>query len=115
MNLFELDIDDSFNFFCPITGSQILGPDFFHPSNATVFTFSLEAGDFDLIDEPYKAIWNGIDAVWGRSIGFRAVETILRSAERGVSQRARVRLHCPRFRVRPGVEYDLRRHRVYSW
>jgi hypothetical protein len=27
MNLFELDIDDSFDFYCPVTGSQILGPD----------------------------------------------------------------------------------------
>ena len=27
MNLFELDIDDSFDFFCPVTGAQILGPD----------------------------------------------------------------------------------------
>ena len=65
MNLFELDIDDSFNFFCPITGSQILGPDYFHPSDATVFTFSPEAGDFDSIDEPYKAIWDGIEARCG--------------------------------------------------
>lgn len=61
MNLYELDIDDSFDFFCPITGSQILGPDFFTPSPATAFTFSPEAGDFESIDEPYKAIWDAIE------------------------------------------------------
>ena len=61
MNLFELDIDDSFDFFCPVTGAQILGPDFFSPSPATVFTFSPEAGDFDSIDEPYKLIWDAIE------------------------------------------------------
>ena len=60
MNSFDLDIDDDFNFFCPITGTQILGPDFFEPSDATVFTFSPEAGDFDSISEPYKAIWDEI-------------------------------------------------------
>lgn len=65
MNLFELDIDDSFDFYCPVTGTQILGPDFFHPSPATVFTFSPEAGDFDSIDEPYKAIWDSIEEQFG--------------------------------------------------
>lgn len=60
MNSFDLDIDDDFNFFCPITGTQILGPDFFEPSDATVFTFSPEAGDFDSISEPYKSIWDEI-------------------------------------------------------
>lgn len=65
MNLFELDIDDSFDFYCPVTGSQILGPEFFHPSPATVFTFSPEAGDFDSIDEPYKAIWDSIEEQFG--------------------------------------------------
>ena len=60
MSSFDLDIDDDFNFFCPITGTQILGPDFFEPSDATVFTFSPEAGDFDSISEPYKAIWDEI-------------------------------------------------------
>lgn len=65
MNLFELDIDDSFSFFCPVTGLQILGPDFFHPSAATVFTFSPEAGDFESIDEPYKAIWDEVEDQFG--------------------------------------------------
>ena len=65
MSLFELDIDESFDFYCPITGSQILGPDFFHPSPATVFTFSPEAGDFESIDEPYKAIWDNIEERFG--------------------------------------------------
>ena len=65
MNTFTLDIDDDFNFFCPITGEQILGPDFFEPSAATVFTFSPEAGDFDLIDQPYKSIWMRIEKKYG--------------------------------------------------
>jgi hypothetical protein len=65
MNLFELDIDDSFSFYCPITGSQILGPDFFHPSAATVFVFSPEAGDFESIDEPYRTIWDEIEERYG--------------------------------------------------
>ena len=65
MNSFDLDIDDDFNFFCPITGTQILGPDFFEPSDATVFTFSPEAGDFDSISEPYKAIWDVIGEKYG--------------------------------------------------
>lgn len=65
MNLFELDIDDSFNFFCPITGTQILGPDFFAPSEATVFTFSPQAGDFDSISEPYKSLWDKVQEKYG--------------------------------------------------
>jgi hypothetical protein len=65
MNIYQLDIDDSFNFFCPITGAQILGPDFFEPSGATVFTFSPEAGDFDSISEPYKSIWDEIEETYG--------------------------------------------------
>lgn len=65
MNLYELDVDDSFSFFCPITGEQILGPDFFTPSQATAFTFSPEAGDFDSIAEPYKAIWDEIAEQYG--------------------------------------------------
>lgn len=65
MNIYELDIDDSFNFFCPITGTQILGPDSFEPSEATVFTFSPEAGDFDSISEPYKRLWDKIEAKYG--------------------------------------------------
>lgn len=65
MALFELDVDDSFNFYCPITGLQILGPDFFHPSDATAFTFSPEAGDFESIDEPYKVIWEEIESQYG--------------------------------------------------
>jgi len=60
MNIYELDIDDSFNFFCPITGTQILGPDFFEPSEATVFSFSPEACDFDSISEPYRSIWDAV-------------------------------------------------------
>ena len=67
MNLFEIDIDDSFDFYCPVTGSQILGPDFFHPSPATAFSFSPEAGDFESIDEPYKAIWDSIEAEAGEA------------------------------------------------
>ena len=65
MSLYELEIDDSFDFFCPVTGAQILGPDFFHPSPATVFTFSPEAGDFDSIDEHYRAIWDDIEDRFG--------------------------------------------------
>ena len=65
MNSFDLDIDDDFNFFCPITGTQILGPDFFEPSDATVFTFSPEAGDFDSIGQPYKSIWRRIQKKYG--------------------------------------------------
>ena len=73
MNLFEIDIDEAFDFYCPITGSQILGPDFFHPSPATVFTFSPEAGDFETIDEPYRSIWNEVeeehsDDDWGSDL-----------------------------------------------
>lgn len=65
MPLFELDIDDSFNFYCPVTGEQILGPDFFDPSAATAFTFSPEAGDFESIAEPYKAVWDQIERKHG--------------------------------------------------
>jgi hypothetical protein len=61
MSVFEIDVDDLFNFFCPITGAQILGPEFFCPSLATAFTYSPEAGDFDSIDEPYKTIWDDIE------------------------------------------------------
>ena len=60
MSLIKLDIDDSYNFYCPVTGEQILGPESFTPSSATVFTFSPEAGDFDSIEEPYKAVWEEI-------------------------------------------------------
>ena len=37
MNLIEMDIDDSFDFYCPKTGKMILGPDYFEVSDATAF------------------------------------------------------------------------------
>lgn len=60
MNIFDLDIDPSFNFFCPITGSRILGDDHFEASPATVFVYCQEASDFDSLSEPYKSIWETI-------------------------------------------------------
>ncbi len=82
MNLFEIDIDEAFDFYCPITGAQILGPDFFHPSPATVFTFSPEAGDFESIEEPYRSVWNQVeekyaDSEWGSDLWNRFCNRLL--------------------------------------
>lgn len=57
MNLLEMDIHDSFDFFCPKTGKMILGPDYFEVSDATAFCFSPDAGDFESIADEYQPLW----------------------------------------------------------
>ena len=56
MNHIEMDIDDDFEFFCPMTGRIILGPEVFEPSAAMAFYFIPEAPDFQLLNEAYASI-----------------------------------------------------------
>jgi len=65
MNLIEMDIDDSFDFYCPKTGKMILGPDYFEVSAATAFCFSPEANDFESIADAYQPLWEKIEEQYG--------------------------------------------------
>ena len=65
MKLIEMDIDDSFDFYCPKTGKRIRGPDYFEVSDATTFCFSPEAGDFDSLAEEYQPLWKRIEEQYG--------------------------------------------------
>lgn len=65
MNLIEINIDDSFDFYCPKTGKMILGPDYFEVSDATAFCFSPEAIDFESIAEEYQPLWRKIKDQYG--------------------------------------------------
>jgi hypothetical protein len=65
MNLIEMDIDDSFDFYCPKTGKMILGPDYFEVSEASAFCYSPEANDFELIADEYQPLWQKIEAQYG--------------------------------------------------
>jgi len=51
MTHIEMDVDDDFEFFCPRTGTAILGPEHFEPSAATAFYFVPEAPDFQLLND----------------------------------------------------------------
>jgi len=61
MNLMEMDINDSSDFYCPKTGKMILEPDYFEDSDATAFCFSPEASDFDSIADEYQPLWQKIE------------------------------------------------------
>jgi hypothetical protein len=50
MQQVELDLAHD-NFFCPVTGERILGPESFAPSPATAFVFTPESGEFETIQE----------------------------------------------------------------
>jgi len=67
MNVLEIDIDESFHFYCPKTGKLILGPDYFDASEATAFCFSPEAGDFDSIAEEYQSLWQKTEVQHGEA------------------------------------------------
>ena len=49
----ELSVDLE-NFYCPITGEQILDPEQFNPSPATVFLFLHREGSFEFLRQDLK-------------------------------------------------------------
>jgi hypothetical protein len=65
MNLVEMDVDQSFTFYCPITGELILSPDRFEPSAATAFSFCPEAGDFDMARRSLRSLWRTLNDRYG--------------------------------------------------
>lgn len=65
MNLVKMDVDQSFTFHCPITGALILSPDRFEPSAATAFSFSPEAGDFDIARRSLRSLWRTLNDRYG--------------------------------------------------
>jgi hypothetical protein len=65
MNLIEMDIDDSFHFYCPKKGKMILRPDYLEVSEATAFCFSPEANNFESIAEQFKPLWQKIEEQYG--------------------------------------------------
>lgn len=44
------------NFFCPVTGHPIVGPEHFEPSDATAFVYLDEVGDFEHIQDRFAKI-----------------------------------------------------------
>lgn len=67
----ELDIDDDFRFFCPMTGQLIYTAEEISPSPATLFACSPGFGReaFDSAREDMKALW---EQVWDASDRARA-------------------------------------------
>jgi hypothetical protein len=65
MNLFKLDVDDSLDFFCPRTGSLILGPEYFDPSPATAFVYIPEICEFETIEDGLEEIWDELEERYG--------------------------------------------------
>lgn len=61
-----MDIDDSFDFYCPKNGKLILGPAYFEVSAPTTFCFSPEANEFDSIAEEYQPLWKKLEAEYGK-------------------------------------------------
>ena len=55
MQNIELSLDH-FDFYCPITGVQILGDEHYEPSPATAFVYSPEAEEFEHIVERLEAV-----------------------------------------------------------
>ena len=61
MKCFEFDIDDSFKFFCPMTGTPIFGEDSFDPSKATAFVYCQEAGCVESCDDATAKVWEEME------------------------------------------------------
>ena len=74
MKCIEFDIDDSFGFFCPITGTPILGQDSFEPSEAMVFSYCQEAGCVDPYDDAASKVWEEMEEKESESCDFDAWE-----------------------------------------
>jgi hypothetical protein len=47
---------DHHDFFCPVTGQRILGPEEFSPSPATAFVFPTQMDDFEFIRDEFARI-----------------------------------------------------------
>jgi len=62
MHVIEMEIDTDMEFFCPITGKQVLGPDGFKASKATAFIYSPDASDFEMIQPWATKIWDAIES-----------------------------------------------------
>jgi hypothetical protein len=62
MHMIEMEIDPEMNFFCPMTGKQVFGPDGFKPSKAMAFVYSPDASDFEMIRPWAKKIWDAIES-----------------------------------------------------
>ena len=49
------------NFYCPVTGQQIVDSEFHEPSPATVFTYLDELGEFQDIDPEFRDVFDSIE------------------------------------------------------
>jgi hypothetical protein len=59
MQIVSIDIDHD-NFFCPVTGNQILGAELFEPSAATVFAILDESCTMEHGSEEHIALWDSL-------------------------------------------------------
>ncbi len=55
MQRVELALDHH-DFFCPVTGQRILGPEEFTPSPATAFVFPTQVDEFEFVREEFAEI-----------------------------------------------------------
>lgn len=74
MKCIEFEIDDSFEFFCPMTGTPVFGEDSFEPSKATVFVYSPEAGCVESCDDATAKVWEEVEEKEAESCDFDAWE-----------------------------------------
>ena len=74
MKCIEFDIDHSFEFFCPITGTPILGQDSFERSEAMAFAYCPEAGCVESCDDTAAKLWEEMEEKEAESCDFDAWE-----------------------------------------
>ena len=60
MHVNEIEVDIAFQFFCPMTGELVTGPDHYGPSPATAFLLGREAEDFDYLSAEFESIWQEV-------------------------------------------------------
>ena len=67
MHVVELDVDVDADFFCPVTGHQILAPEDYSPSPATAFCLPPDADDFCDMKPNLRKIWSAVRKSSGKS------------------------------------------------
>ena len=67
MKIIELNVDANANFYCPVTGHQILAPEEYMPSPATAFCLPPDADDFSDITPELQVVWDHVLAASGKA------------------------------------------------
>jgi len=60
MNRIEIETTPNCLFFCPVTGTQLLSPEAFTPSAATVFTHDSETGGVESYAPVFELLWEQV-------------------------------------------------------